>query len=142
MFTNISTKETINHIHYCTNLRSKKANANLFEINFQKNIGKNCYLNNTFLKEVDGCTMAEPLSVTFSDTYMVKIEKDIVIPSKPIFYRRFADDTNSRRKIGDNALSNRLNKYHPNIKLTIELNASKSLDTKFTITNGSYKFNV
>ena len=28
--------------------------------------------NSRFLKQVDGCTMGRPLSVTFSDIYMVK----------------------------------------------------------------------
>ena len=38
----------------------------------------------------------------------------------------------SKRKIGHNVLFNRLNNYYPNIKLTIELNPSKFLDTKLT----------
>ena len=96
--------------------------------------------NNRFLKQVDGCTMGGPLSVTFSDIYMVKMENDVVIPSKPIFYRRFVDDIYSRRKLGDNVLFDRLNSYHPNFKLTIDVNPSKFLDTK--LTNGTYKFNV
>ena len=36
--------------------------------------------------------MGVPLSVTFSDICTVKMENDVVIPSKPIFYRRFLDD--------------------------------------------------
>ena len=36
------------------------------------------------------------LPVTFSDIYMVKMENDVVIPLKPIFYRRFIDDICSR----------------------------------------------
>ena len=48
-------------------------------------------INSRFLKQVDGCTMGGPLSVTFSDIYMVKIENNVVIPSKPIFYRRLVD---------------------------------------------------
>ena len=35
-------------------------------------------------------------SVTFSDIYMVKMENDVVIPLKLIFYRRFIDDICSR----------------------------------------------
>ena len=38
----------------------------------------------------------------------------------------------SKRKIGYNVLFNRLNNYHPNMKLTIESNPSKFLDTKLT----------
>ena len=65
--------------------------------------------------------MGGPISVTnvsFSDIYMVKIENYAAIPSKAIFYCRFVDDTYSRQKLGDNVLFDRLNSYHPNIKLT------------------------
>ena len=72
--------------------------------------------------------MGGPLSVTFNDIY--------------IFYRRFVDEIYSRRKLGDNVLFDRLNSYHPNIKLTIEVNPSKFLDTKLTNIDGTYKFNV
>ena len=91
---------------------------------------------------MDGCTMGGPLSVTFSDIYMVKMENDVVIPSKPIFYHRFVDDIYSRQKLGDNVLFEQLNSYHQNIKLTIEVNPSTFLDTKLTNINGTYKFNV
>ena len=36
----------------------------------------------------------------------------------------------------------RLNNYHPSIKLTIEVNSSKLLDTKLTNISGAYKLNV
>ena len=98
--------------------------------------------NSRFFKQVEGCTKGGPLSVTFSDIYMVKMENDIVTPSKPIFYPRFVDDIYSRQKLGDNVLFDRLNNYHPNIKFTIEVNPSKFLDTKLTNINGVYKFNV
>ena len=35
-----------------------------------------------------------------------------------------------------------LNNYHSNIKLAIEVNPSKFLDTKFININGAYQFNV
>ena len=47
------------------------------------------------------------------------MENDVVIPSKPIFYHRFVDKTYGRRKLGDNVLFDRLNSYHPNIKLKL-----------------------
>ena len=86
--------------------------------------------------------MGGPLSVTFSNSYMVKMKNNVVIPFKPIFYRRFVDDIYSRRKLGGNVLFDRLNSYYPDIKLTIEVNPSKFLDTKLTNINGTYKFNV
>ena len=61
--------------------------------------------------------MGGPLSVTFSDFYMVKMENDVVMPSKPIFYHRFVDDIYSRRKLGDNVLFDPLNRYHPILNL-------------------------
>ena len=61
-------------------------------------------LSSKFLKQVDGCIIGGPLSVTFSDIYMVKMENDVVIPSKPIFYCRFVDDIYSRQKLEDNVL--------------------------------------
>ena len=64
---------------------------------------------------MDSCTMGRPLSITFSDIYVVKMENDVVIPSKPFFYHRFVDDIYSRWKLGDNILFDRLNNYHPNI---------------------------
>ena len=70
------------------------------------------------------------------------MENDVLIPSKPIFYSRFVDDIYSRRKLGDNVLFDQLNNYHPNIKLTREVNPRKVLDTKFTNINGVYKSNV
>ena len=54
--------------------------------------------NSRFLKQVDGCTMGGPLSVTFSDINMVKMENDVVIPSKSMFYRRSVDDIYRRWK--------------------------------------------
>ena len=70
------------------------------------------------------------------------MENDVVIPSKSIFYRRFVDDIYSRRKLGNNVLFDRLNGYHPNNKLAIEVNPSQFLDTKLTNINGIYEFNV
>ena len=54
--------------------------------------------------------MGGPLSVTFSDIYVVKMENDIVIPSKPIFDCIFVDDIYSG--LGDNVLFDQLNSYH------------------------------
>ena len=42
--------------------------------------------------------MGGPLSVTFSDIYMIKMESEIVISQKPLFYRRYVDDIYSTRK--------------------------------------------
>ena len=58
------------------------------------------------------------------------MENDVLIPSKLIFYCRFVDNIYSRLKLGDNVLFDWLNNYHPNIKVTIEVNPRKFLNTK------------
>ena len=93
-------------------------------------------LNSKFFKQTDGCAIGGPLSVTLSDIWMVKMENNIVIPHKPIFYKRYVDDIiNRRKKHEEDLLFKKLNDYHPKIKLTIEINPPKFLDTEITILN-------
>ena len=40
-------------------------------------------LDNGFFKEIDGCTMREPILVTISDIYVIKMEENVVKPRKP-----------------------------------------------------------
>ena len=93
--------------------------------------------NHNLFKQTEGCSMGGPLSVTLADIHMIRTEKDIATPLKPIFYKRFADDIYTRRKkdIHDK-LYERLNNYHPNIKLTIEINPNKFLDTEIIENEG------
>ena len=145
LFTNILIQETINYIIEQIYVH-KKLTQICSKLIFRRlliKIATECTFkfNNRILKQVDGRTMGEPLSVTFSYIYMVKMENDVLIPSKPNFYRRFVDDIYNRRELGDNALFDQLNSY-PNIKLTIEVKAGKFLDTKIININGAYKFNV
>ena len=52
-----------------------------------------------YFKQTDGCTMGGPLSVVFSDIYMTKLEKDVILPPrKPKVYKRFVGDIFMRRK--------------------------------------------
>ena len=146
LFTNIPIEEIINYINeqiYVHKMLTPICSKLIFRRLLIK-LTTECTFkfNSRFLKQVDGCTMGGPQSVSFSDIYTVKMENDVVIPSKPIFYPRFVDDTYSRQKLGDNVLFDRLNNYHPSIKLTTEVNPSKLLDTKLTNINGAYKFNV
>ena len=39
-----------------------------------------------------GCTMGGPLSVTFSNIYMTKMERDVVGPFNSVLYRRYVND--------------------------------------------------
>ena len=62
--------------------------------------------NSRFFKQVDVCTMEEPLCVTFSENCIVKMESDVVILSKLVFCQRFVDGIYSRQKLGDKDLTN------------------------------------
>ena len=65
------------------------------------------------------------------------MEEDIVAPSKPLFCKGYVDDTYVRRKKnGTDDLYNAWNSYHQNIKLTIELDPTKFLDTEIIRSNG------
>ena len=60
--------------------------------------------------------MGGPLSVTFSNTYLTKLEIGRVRPTKPLFYKCFIDGViNRRKKNTPNLLLTSLNCYHPNI---------------------------
>ena len=80
--------------------------------------------------------MGDSLSATLSDIWMVKIEQNIVILHKPIFYKSYVDDIiNRRKKHEENLFFKKLNKYHPKTKLTTKFNPPKFLDTEIIIVN-------
>ena len=80
--------------------------------------------------------MGDTLSVVLSDCFMNKMEKDVVIPFKPKFFKWFVDDIYRRRKRNEPDESfDKMNSYHPNIKLTIEIRPKKLLDTKILKTS-------
>ena len=82
------------------------------------------------MKQIDGCTMAGPISVVLANIFMCKLENEIVEPVSPIFYKRYVDDIYLRRKKDtvDHLIQN-LNNYHPNLQFTIENNPRKFVDT-------------
>ena len=135
LFTNIPIKDTIDFI--CDEISvHKKLEAICKQSIFKKHFYKlttECTFNATekLRKKVDGVSMGGILSVILSDCFMNKMKRDIVLPLKPKFYRRFVDDTYRRRKKNEpDGLFLKMNSYHSNINLTIEINPSKFLDTK------------
>ena len=77
-------------------------------------------LNSNLYKQIDGCTMGGPLSVTLSDIYMTKTE-EVVKPTNSSFYKRYVDDRISKKKKDQpDLLFENLNNHHLNIKYTIE----------------------
>ena len=87
--------------------------------------------------------MGGPISVAMAGIYMAKLEKDVLKPPLPIFYRRYVDDTYVRRKKDlPDKLFEDLNKYHENIKFTMETNPNKFLDTKISYNGNRMVTNV
>ena len=126
-FTNIPLKETIDYIiHKIYNETFLKPICN--KLIFKRLLYKlttDCTIqfNQRFYKQIDGCAMGAPLSVTLADIHMVRTENELVKPMNPPFYKRFADDINSKRnKSQQDVLFEALNNFHPNIKLTVEVN--------------------
>ena len=77
-----------------------------------------------------------PLSVILADMLMVRTDNEVVKAMNPSFYKRFVDDIYSRiNKFQQDVLFEALNNFHPNIKLTIEVNPEKFLDTKIIFNN-------
>ena len=72
-----------------------------------------------------------------------QMESEIVIPQKPLFCRRYVDGIyNGRKKSKHDELFEKLNNYHPKIKLAIEVSSTKFLDTSLHVDNGIYDFKV
>ena len=69
--------------------------------------------------QVDGCPMDGPISVVLSIIFCVKMEFDVAKPLKPKLYKRYVDDICSKQiKNQPDKVFEKLNNYHPNIKLT------------------------
>ena len=71
------------------------------------------------------------------------MEEDVVKPLKPIFYKRYVDNTYVKRKRNESdTLFDALNSYHPNIKFTLEQNPKRFLDTQIIKENNRIKTQV
>ena len=71
------------------------------------------------------------------------MEFDVLKPLKPKLYKRYVHDIYSKQiKNQPDKLFEKLNNYHLNIKLTIEANPSKFLDTEVKIKNGIIETSV
>ena len=80
--------------------------------------------------------MGGPLSVILAYINMVRTENEVVKPMNIPFYKRFVNDIYCKRnKSQEDVLFETLNNFHPNIKLTREVNPVKFLDAKFILKN-------
>ena len=71
------------------------------------------------------------------------METDVVVPIRPFFYKRYIDDIFNRcQKSTSNVLYDALNNYHPKIKLTIETNPQRFLDTEIMHITGTIETRI
>ena len=147
MFSSIPVKKTIDYViqkNYVKKEIKPFCKKSIF-VKLLKKLTQECVftINNRLIKQVDGCPMGGPISVVFSDIYVCKMEEDVVITANPIFYKRYVDDTYVRRKKHEtDKLFIDLNSYHENIKLTLEINPNKFLDSEIISTNQGIKTQV
>ena len=137
LFTSISVQETKDYILQRIYVR-KERKPFCKKLIFKKlllKLTRECVfsVNNRLVKQFDGCPTGGLISVVVSDIYVCKMEEDIVAPMKRHFYKRYVDDMYTHRKKNElDSLFEKLNSYHPNIKLTIVKNPTKFLDTEIT----------
>ena len=92
-------------------------------------------VNNTLVKQVKRCPMGGAISVIMSSIHLKRMEKDWVAPLNPKFYRRYVHDTITKRKknAANDELFANMNSHYKNIKLIVESNPTRFLDTAFNI---------
>ena len=77
--------------------------------------------------------MGGGISVIMSGIHINRLEKERVMPLKPKFYKRCVDDIITKRKKNtDIELFQNMNSHHLNIRLTVETNPTRFLDTAFS----------
>ena len=87
------------------------------------------------VRQIEGSLMAGAISVIMSGIHMKRMEKDCVAPLNPKFYQRYVEYTKTKRKknaTNDESFAS-MNSHHKNIKLTVESNTARFLDTAFNV---------
>ena len=141
LFINIPVDETISYIIneiYQKNKLPQICSKMIFKRLFYKlTTNVSFQFNYNLLKQTNGCTMGGPLFVTLADIHMIRVKNDVMVPIRPIFYKRYVVDIyNRRQKNAVDKLYGGLNIYHPKVKLTIETNPLRFLDTEIIHNNG------
>ena len=147
LFSSIPLGETIDFILHGIYVRRKLepfCNKSVFK-KLLNMLCKGCTFlgDSKLIGQVDGSPMGGTISVVLSNIFCVKMEFDVVKPLKTKVYKRYFDDIYSKRiKNQPDKLFEKLNNYHPNIKLTIEVNPSKFFDTEVMLKNGIIETSV
>ena len=107
--------------------------------------------NKDIYKQVDGVSMGSPLGPIMANIFMCFLEEQMLegcpLAYRPLFYRRYVDDTFTLFKSRDDAdnFLQHINSLHPNIKFTIEHEQNNKLaflDILITRTNQGFDTSV
>ena len=89
--------------------------------------------NEKLYKQVEGMAMGSPLGPTFANIFMCYLEElylsNCPIAFKPIFYKRYVDDTFALFKDPSHVdlFLNYINSFHANIKFTVDIESNNEL---------------
>ena len=140
LFTSIPISETSGYIIkeiYENKVVKQMCKSKLIFRRLWEKLTKNCVFSviDELVKQIEGCPMGGAISVIMSGIHMKSMEKDCVAPLNPKFYRRYVDNTVTKRKenAGNDELFPNMNSHHKNMKLTIESNPTRFLDTAFNV---------
>ena len=87
--------------------------------------------------------MRASVSIVFSDIFMCKVKKDVVVPAKLIFFKRYVYDAYlSRLKSMKNESFKKSNLHQGKIKLSIDIHPKKGLDTEIIRTKDAFTTKV
>ena len=155
LFTNILLEETISVC--CDSLFSNNAKVNnINRIDFEKLL--RAALQNNFFniegkiyKQIDGVAMGSPLCPALANGFLCFHEQiclmNVLMNSKPAYYRRYVDDIFVLFRSPDHLekFKNYLNSKHTNIRFTCEKehnNSMSFLDALITRTSNGFKTSV
>ena len=85
---------------YCYSRNDSLYSTQNLHTNILLKLTKECVFSvkNRLLKQIDGYKIRGLISVTFSDTCTSRMNKNIVISTKPHFYKKYVDDTYTQTK--------------------------------------------
>jgi hypothetical protein len=95
-----------------------------------------CTFNKQTYLQIQGTAMGTPVAVTYANIFLYHLERTLLIPAAPIYYRRFIDDIFAiMRPVSAQQFVNSFNTQHSTIKLeSVTMNTiGIFLDVKFEL---------
>ncbi|XP_072377912.1 uncharacterized protein [Diabrotica undecimpunctata] len=151
LFTSVPKLETINLVHSLLRANSITSSTTTYIIQLlQLCLDQDFFVfNNNYYRQPDGLAMGSCLSPLLADVFMDHLESTHIIKNPEILHWfRYVDDCLvfiSGNSNSAELLLSKINQIHPNIKFTMELESSKSinfLDLTITRLNDHFDFSI